>query len=407
MSAEEPLEEMSFRFDELFFSRTESHGIIQSGNAVFQRVSGYSWEELIGKAHKLVRHPDMPRAVFYILWDRIKQGKPVGAYVKNRTKDGRHYWVFAVVTPIEGGFLSVRLKPSTTLFATIQKEYEALRQIEIEQKPMPAASAAALVDRLKALGFADYEAFMSDALAAEVTARDGALHRRSDMRLQRFGDVLASARALLSEAAVVSAGYAKNERVSLNFQVQAAKLGETGAVTGQISKNYDLICAQINTSLEKFITSAHEVFATVSNAQFLTCTALIQQEVHDLFLRETESGASQNSEEIPRLEHQLKAYQQLAVDGLQEIAERSTLFRRQCEDMKRMAGALEVTRIMGMVECARQKLVGESLGELLAELETLQVAVTEGLASIDRANQRIKNGTESLISHARWVARAA
>jgi aerotaxis receptor len=407
MSAEEPLEEMSFRFDELFFSRTESHGIIQSGNAVFQRVSGYSWDELIGKAHKLVRHPDMPRAVFYILWDRIKRGKPVGAYVKNRTKDGRHYWVFAVVTPIDGGFLSVRLKPSTALFATVQKEYEALRHIEIEQKPMAADSAAALVERLQALGYADYETFMSEALASEVTARDAALNRASDVRIQRFADVLASARNLLSEAAVVSAGYAKNERVSLNFQVQAAKLGETGAVTGQISKNYDLICAQINTSLEKFTTSAQQVFATVSTAQFLTCTALVQKEVHDLFRRETESGASRNSEEIPRLEHQLKAYQQLAVDGLQDIAERSTRFRRQCEDMKRMAGALEVTRIMGMVECARQKLVGESLGELLAELETLQVAVTEGLAAIDRANQRIKNGTEGLISHARWLARAA
>lgn len=74
--------------------------------------------------------------MFYILWDRIKAGEPVGAYVKNRIKDGRHYWVFAVVTPFEGGFLSVRLKPSSPLFRTIQKEYEALRQIEINERQL-------------------------------------------------------------------------------------------------------------------------------------------------------------------------------------------------------------------------------------------------------------------------------
>lgn len=407
MGAEDYQDEMSFRFDELFFSRTDTHGIIQSGNAVFQRVSGYSWDELIGKAHKLVRHPDMPRAVFYILWDRIKRGKPVGAYVKNRTKDGRHYWVFAAVTPIDGGYLSVRLKPSSPLFAVVHKEYEELRQIELEKKPMPAESAAALIERLGSHGYRDYEAFMSNAMAMEVAARDTALGRASDMRIQRFNDVLASARNLLSEAAVVSASYAKNERVSLNFQVQAAKLGETGAVTGQISKNYDLICAQINASLDKFTAAASEVFATVNNAQFLTCTALIQKEVLELFRRETASGSSRHSDEIPRLEIQMNAYQRLAMEGLQDIAERSTTFRRQCGEMKRMAGALEVTRIMGMVECSRQKLVSESLSELLAELETLQMSVTEGLAAIDRANQRIKNGTEGLISHALWLARAA
>jgi hypothetical protein len=76
--------------------------------------------------------------------------------------------------------------------------------------------------------------------------------------------------------------------------------------------------------------------------------------------------------------------------------------------MKRMAGALDVTRIMGMVECARQNEVGESLMELLTELEVLQTTVSEGLQHIDRLNQRVALGIESILSQARWLlSRAA
>lgn len=92
--------EVPFTFEELFFSRTNWRGVILAGNSVFQRVSLYSWDELIQKPHNVIRHPDMPKGVFWLLWDTIKKGEPVGAYVKNRAKDGRYYWVFAIVTPI-------------------------------------------------------------------------------------------------------------------------------------------------------------------------------------------------------------------------------------------------------------------------------------------------------------------
>ncbi|MDR3527442.1 MAG: PAS domain-containing protein [Rhizomicrobium sp.] len=405
--ATSPTEEMPFQFDELFFSRTDTAGIIRSGNSVFQRVSGFDWDELIGKPHKVVRHPDMPRAVFYTLWDFIKRGEPVGAYVKNRTKDGRHYWVFAVVTPIDGGYLSVRLKPSSELFGVIQQEYEALRAKELAQDLSAAESARLIYARLKELGYGSYQAFMADAISCELLARDVQLARMSDRRIPVFKDVLGYSQGLLGQAATVAASYGKNERVSLNFQVQAAKLGDAGVVTGQISKNYDLICSQINASLAKFATAAEDVLGTVQSGLFLTCTALIQREVLDLFRREA-ALADSHGDEIPKLESQMLAYQDRAIEGLSSITDQALVFRRKCDDMKRMAGALEVTRIMGMVECARQKSVGENLTELLTELEALQDTVSGGLQQIDRLNQRIAYGTESLLSQSRWLlSRAA
>ncbi len=138
------VDEVPFRIEELFFSRTDARGRILSGNDVFQRVSQYSWEEMTDRPHNIVRHPDMPRAVFFLLWERIRAGLPVGAYVKNRSKDGRHYWVYAVVTPVEDGYLSVRLKPTSALFAAASGLYAAIRAQENESDCKPADSAQRL-----------------------------------------------------------------------------------------------------------------------------------------------------------------------------------------------------------------------------------------------------------------------
>ena len=122
--------EAPFNLDEVFFSRTDARGVIESGNYVFRRVAHYEWDRLLGAPHKIIRHPDMPRAVFWLLWDTIKQGRPIGAYVKNRAEDGLYYWVFAVVMPNGDGYLSARIKPTSPLFRTIEKEYAALREVE-------------------------------------------------------------------------------------------------------------------------------------------------------------------------------------------------------------------------------------------------------------------------------------
>lgn len=91
--------EVFFGEEEIIVSKTNLRGHITYANEVFTRISGFSHAELIGVPHSLIRHPQMPRCVFKLLWDTIQQGREIFAYVVNLAKNGDHYWVLAHVTP--------------------------------------------------------------------------------------------------------------------------------------------------------------------------------------------------------------------------------------------------------------------------------------------------------------------
>jgi len=88
-----------FEIEELFFSTTDKKGHIKTANSVFFRVAAYDRAHLLEKPHNIIRDPDMPRAVFHLMWEEIQADRPLFAYVKNRAADGRYYWVVALVTP--------------------------------------------------------------------------------------------------------------------------------------------------------------------------------------------------------------------------------------------------------------------------------------------------------------------
>lgn len=91
--------EVSFDEEQIIVSKTDLRGVITYANDVFQQVSGYSEAELLGEPHNLIRHPGMPACVFRLLWDTLKSGEEIFAYVLNLAKNGDEYWVFAHVTP--------------------------------------------------------------------------------------------------------------------------------------------------------------------------------------------------------------------------------------------------------------------------------------------------------------------
>jgi len=128
--------ECRFGDEELIVTKSDLKGRITHANDVFLRVSKYSRDEVIGAPHNLIRHPDMPRCVFKLLWDTIQAKKEVFACLLNMASDGDHYWVLAHVTPIVDaelaivGYHSNRRKPTPAQIERAKEFYAKLRAEE-------------------------------------------------------------------------------------------------------------------------------------------------------------------------------------------------------------------------------------------------------------------------------------
>lgn len=146
--------------DEVIVSKTDLAGRITYVNRAFMRVANFSEAEVLGQQHNIVRHPDMPRGAFKLLWDTLGQEREFFGYVKNITSQGDFYWVFANVTPDRDargkliGYFSVRRKPSKEAVATMQSIYREMLVVESRAgvAQAPAASIEFLQAKLKALG---------------------------------------------------------------------------------------------------------------------------------------------------------------------------------------------------------------------------------------------------------------
>jgi PAS domain S-box-containing protein len=168
-------EARTFAPDELIVSKTDLRGVITYANDVFLRISRYELDEVIGRPHNLIRHPEMPRAVFALLWQTLSEGRELFAYINNLASDGAHYWVLAHVTPsysADGaviGYHSNRRRPSPGAIRTVTPLYRRLVEEERRHPTAKAAVAASsrLLDELVAAEAGSYEEFIWSVIARE------------------------------------------------------------------------------------------------------------------------------------------------------------------------------------------------------------------------------------------------
>jgi PAS domain S-box-containing protein len=160
--------ERTFAEHEIIVSKTDLKGRITYVNDVFCKVGLYDEEEVLGQPHSIVRHPEMPRAVFHLLWQRIQNGEEIFAYVKNMAKNGDHYWVLAHVTPsqdLQGridGYHSNRRLPQRAALAEIEPLYRRLLETEnghADRKQGMQAALAMLEQDLQQHGI-DYDRYV-------------------------------------------------------------------------------------------------------------------------------------------------------------------------------------------------------------------------------------------------------
>lgn len=169
-------QERRLKDSDFIVSKTDTTGKITYANRIFMEICGYSEKELLGVQHNLIRHPDMPRGAFWLLWDTIQKKQEFFGFVKNLVRDGSFYWVFANVTPdLDNrgqivGYYSVRRQAPTSAVRIIEPVYREM--LAIEQKAASVKqgiqqSVAYLQDLLQSKGVT-YERFILDLYGAKL-----------------------------------------------------------------------------------------------------------------------------------------------------------------------------------------------------------------------------------------------
>ncbi len=176
----------------VIMSKTDARGIIEYANDYFMEISGYEEYELMGQPHNVIRHPDMPKVIFKLLWERLHRGENIHALVKNLAKDGRYYWVltsFETKYDDEGEIIShyARRKaaPAKAVFQ-IEKLYKTL--LVIEKKQSPEASKKYFLGLLEEKGI-DYDTFILSILEADQTSLDAYFGFNKRIKKEKKGGI--------------------------------------------------------------------------------------------------------------------------------------------------------------------------------------------------------------------------
>ena len=158
-------EEIKFSKKKFIVSKTDINGIITFVNKNFCEISGYSQDELIGAPHNIIRHPDMPRAIFFLVWNSLLRGEPVSGVVKNLAKSGKYYWVIAdldVKKDEHGEIKSLtafRRAAPQHVIDEVEELYETM--LNIEKRRGMEGSLSYLESYLEEKGM-NYEEFLND-----------------------------------------------------------------------------------------------------------------------------------------------------------------------------------------------------------------------------------------------------
>lgn len=384
-----------FGLDEIFFSRTNERGLIQYGNEVFHRVAHYDRQELLGAPHKIVRHADMPKGVFQLFWDTIQQGKHIGAYVKNQSKDGLSYWVYAVVIPCEGGFLSVRIKPTSEIFEKVKLAYSELLTAESAKGLSPEESSPLLMTWVTEQGFDSYDHFATFALQEEIKLRNAGLGREYNEGSTNLREAFEDAASLASEARGLVNDFSSMRTIPHNLRVIASRIEPAGGPVTVLSQNYGSMSRNMSDWFEANVIGPDSNFSKlkelVNSSSFVQGMVRVLVECDRQFQSEGRRSAEHEIKtELEILSTLSKKQMELSNVGLQEVHHEASRITTACQTMQRHFLGLSSTRVLCKIESARLPETGETLSEIIDQLGAFQERIMKRLDRIMVLCERIK-----------------
>jgi hypothetical protein len=398
------LADVPFETSQLFYSRTDKRGIIKAGNSVFQAISGFEWPQLLGAPHRIVRNYDTPRAIFRVMWGLIEANSVAVAYVRNKTSEGRGYWVLAMVLPTSDGYLSIRIKPTSPLFAQIKDLYRGISAAEQGESLSVEDSEARLLGELGALGYPSYEAFQTSALLAEFRARSAALSPKLKGYFTDTDRIKKGLQAIKSAQVDLMAAVESLRDLPTNMRIVASRLEPSGGPLSAMSDIYNSTSAVLfqeitdfalgHTSISKRMDEAFEKACFFKVATLLVEETMAATAQDDLLEYGVDPGV-----EMSLLGNVLAQYSAIERESLQ-IAERLAQdLNRASYDLRRSMLGLDTIRVMGLVESGRLGSEGSRIGATMEQIGGCHSAIIALLQSIKDNAAIVNAGVAGLRMH--------
>jgi len=420
-------QEFDFPADcETLVSVTDLQGTIRYCNEAFIKVSGYSGAELIGQPHNIVRHPDMPREAFRDMWDTIKQGLPWVGLVKNRRKNGDHYWVVANATPVRDGeritgYLSVRTQASRAEVKQAERLYAQLNQqaasgkrgISLMQGGVVSHSllgkARRLYLRLLPWRLLYFQAgcalsallgayYLEPWLAIVVTALAVAVTGHWTLKL-----VLKPLNQLLDDSRRIGAGDLAH-KVTLNTN---GLTGNLQRALRQLQLSIRTIVADARTDIEGLRAVIEEIAAgnqdlsarTESQASSLQQTAASMEQINGTVQRSADSAhkGTELAATTATVAHRSNEAVQAAADSMTAIDESSQRINEIIQVVESVAFQTNILALNAAVEAARAGETGRGFAVVASEVRALARRTTEAAreikSHIHESAERVTRGT--------------
>lgn len=381
-------EERKFGPDQIIYARTDPRGIITYAGPSLCTVSAYSVDQIEGASQDVLRHPDTPKGIFWMLWQAIQSGQPFGTYLKNKAKDGRFYSVFNVIQPANGGYLSAQVLPQGPLHAVATDTYKEALAAEAAGAT-PQESAGLIIAALGRLGFSSYAGFQSAALISEVQAQ--ASHRKDHPLAITLGHLekLRAANGRLGDENVQLMGiFTSLHLLPMNMRLLASRLEPSGGPITAISDSYKRASAEIIGLLQALAGGEGKgcglMTARIEAAAFGLASAAVYDMAAAQFIAKS---ARLPKPTLPDGEAAILSTASArstarADTAISEVSALVKGVRRDGEILLRQMAGLDQIRILGQVESGRNSNKDSGLASVMAQLAGFHAAIHARLDTI-------------------------